>query len=160
VWLAVYAAVPPFVLWLLVRQRAAPGEEPAPAAPEIARPARAALAVEGVALFVLGVVLFVAGDGVDAWPWTLSDLTARAIAAWLISLGFMLLQCAYERELARTRFALQSIGLVAAFWAAALVRFRDDVRWDLAGAVALAALAVLAATVVVALRARSRPRAS
>jgi hypothetical protein len=160
VWLAVYAAVPPFVLWLLVRQRSAPGDEPAPSGPQIAGPARAALAVEGAALLVLGVVLFAAGGDIDAWPWTLSDLTARAIAAWLISLGFMLLHCAKERELVRTRFALQSIGLVAVLWAAALVRFRDDVRWDAAGTVAMAALAVLAATVVAALRARSRPRAS
>lgn len=55
-------------------------------------------------------------------------------------------------EVARTRFALHSIAAAAILWAVALVRFRDSVRWDAAGTVAMIALAVLLVTAIGAAR--------
>jgi hypothetical protein len=85
-WLAVYVLVPPAGLLLLFRQMRVPGGDPAPGAP---LPAwlRAVLALQGTLMFVLGVALFVAPLDVAPrfWPWALSELTGRAVAAWLLA---------------------------------------------------------------------------
>lgn len=152
-WLVVYVVVPPFVLWLVVQQRRAPGAEPArESALVLARSVRLLLVVEGCLLVALGVVLFGGAKRAEFWPWRLTDLTSRAISAWLIALGAMLLLCAWERELARTRYALHSVGAAALLWIIAVLRFRDSVHWEFVGAMTIAAPAVLIATVVVALR--------
>jgi len=150
-WLLVYVGVPPFVLWLVLRQRTAPGAEPEREPPWLFRPARPFLLGEGGLLLALGVVLFARGRQAAFWPWTLSDLTARAIAAWVMALGAMLLLCTWEREVSRARPALHSVMAATLLALLALLRFRDSVRWDLAGTVMVGALVALLATVAAAL---------
>ena len=151
-WLVVYAVVPPIVLWLLVLQGRTPGVEPVRVPPRVSRPVQLALVAEGFVLLALGAVLFGRGKEAEFWPWTLTDLTAQAIAAWLISLGALLLMCARELELARVRAALHSVVAAAVLWIVALLRFRGEVRWDNAGAVSVAVLVTLIVTVAAALR--------
>ena len=151
-WLAVYVVVPPFVLFLVVQQQRTRGGEPERDGTLLPRPARALLLVEGCLLVALGVVLFGGAERAEFWPWRLTDLTARAISAWLLALGAMLALCASEREVARTRYALHSVATAALFWVLAVLRFRGSVQWDLGGAMTVAAPVVLIATVIAALK--------
>jgi hypothetical protein len=93
VWTFVYAAVPfavPFLVW---RQR-----RNADAEPEADRrllPLRAISAVVGVVLLAGAIALFAApADLSDEWPWALTPLLARAVAAWYALFGTMLVSCA------------------------------------------------------------------
>lgn len=150
-WLVIYVVVPPLVLWLVMQQRRAPGVEPERAPPLLAGPARACLLVEGCLLMALGLVMFGGATWVEFWPWTLTDLTARAIAPWLVALATMLVLCAWEAESARTRSALHAVAASAVLWIVALLRFRGSVEWDIAGVMTVAVPAVLIVTVAVAL---------
>jgi hypothetical protein len=150
-WLVVYAVVPPLVLWLVARQQRAPGNEPVRAGPRVPAPLRGCLVVEAGALLGLGALLWGRGGNARFWPWPLSDLTAQAIAAWLLALGFLLLLCVAEREVARARAALLAVALAATLWVVALVRYHDSVRWRPGGIVAVVAAALLVLTVVGAL---------
>jgi hypothetical protein len=151
-WLVVYAVVPPFVLFLVVRQHRAPGVEPPRNGPLLPKPARVLLLIEGCLLIALGGVLFGGAQRADFWPWKLTDLTARAISAWMIALGAMLALCTWEREIARTRYALHSAGAAALLWIIAVVRFRHSVQWGFGGAMTIAVPAALIVTVIASLQ--------
>ena len=156
-WLVIYVVVPPFVLFLLVQQQRARGVEPERDGRLLPRPARVLLLVEGCLLAALGVVLFGGAERAKFWPWKLTDLTARAISAWLIALGAMLALCGWEREVARTRYALHSVATAALFWILAVTRFRSSVQWDFGAAMTIAAPVMLIATVIAALHRRTPP---
>lgn len=89
-WVSVYAIAAPVLIYLIALTRTEgeggdrDGRLPMPAA------LRLALAAQALVFAVYGVGLFVSpsGFGGDAWPWALTPLTARAIAAFL--LGFAL----------------------------------------------------------------------
>jgi hypothetical protein len=151
-WLVVYVVVPPFVLFLVVQQQHTRGIEPQRHGTLLPRPTRVLLLVEGCLLVALGVVMFGGAERAKFWPWKLTDLTARAIASWMLALGAMLALCVLEREVARTRSALHSVATAALFWILAVVRFRSSVHWDFGGVMTIAAPMLLIATVIAALR--------
>ena len=78
----------PLLVGLLVLQLRVPGSDPPREAP-LPGWIRAVLALQAAALIGVGAALFIAPvDVADAiWPWTLTSLTGRVIAAWLIALG-------------------------------------------------------------------------
>jgi hypothetical protein len=92
-WVVVYAGVP-FVIPFLVRRQRNDGEAPPPAAPEL-NTVRMLSAVAGVALIVCATALYLApAQLLTHWPWTLTPLLARAVAAWYALFATMLLTCA------------------------------------------------------------------
>jgi hypothetical protein len=96
VWIVVYAGAPLGIayLWRL-QERAAP---PAPPADPALNGVRAFSAVMGVVLLAGALWLFVAPDrGLAAeWPWPLTPLMARAVAAWYAMIGTSLVVCAWS----------------------------------------------------------------
>jgi hypothetical protein len=93
VWALVYAGVPLAVPFLVARQRRAAEAEPA-ADPSL-RTLRALSAIVGALLVAGSVALFVAPMELgEHWPWPLTPLLARAVAAWYALFGTMLLTCA------------------------------------------------------------------
>jgi hypothetical protein len=85
-WVAAYSAAPPVLIYLVATTRTDGGGGREPLLP---MPAwlRLALVLQAAAFAVYGAGLFVSPSGFDgAWPWALTPLTARAIAAFL--LGF------------------------------------------------------------------------
>jgi len=93
VWLVVYAGVPFVVPVLVLLQRRVAEPEPR-AAPEL-RAVRGLSAVCGAVLLAGAVALFVAPtDAGKHWPWPLTPLLARAVAAWYGMVGAMLVACA------------------------------------------------------------------
>jgi hypothetical protein len=93
VWTFVYAGVPLAIPFLVARQRDVADEPPLPD-PRL-RIVRVLSAVFGVVLIVGAVALFLAPVDLGRhWPWTLTPLLARAVAAWYALFGTMLVSCA------------------------------------------------------------------
>jgi cell division protein FtsW (lipid II flippase) len=94
VWAFVYAGVPLAVPFLVARQRRAANPEPE-ADPRL-RPLRLVSAVVGALVLVGAVALYVAPVELgEHWPWPLTPLLGRAVAAWYALFGTMLLSCAF-----------------------------------------------------------------
>jgi hypothetical protein len=92
-WLVVYAGVP-FVLPVLVllQRRVA---EPEPPADPVLRAVRGLSAVCGALLLAGAAALYVAPVELgEHWPWALTPLLGRAVAAWYAMVGTMLVVCA------------------------------------------------------------------
>jgi hypothetical protein len=111
-WLIVYAGVP-FVLPVLVlRQRRVAEPEP-PADPGLSL-VRGMSAVGGVLLLVGAAALYIAPVEVgEHWPWALTPLLGRAVAAWYAMVGTMLVSCAWQ--LRRSTEAVIPYGTLAAW---------------------------------------------
>ncbi len=93
VWTFVYGAVPLAIPFLVARQRGV-ADEPPDVDPRL-RVIRALSAVTGALMIAGAVALFLAPvDARRAWPWTLTPLLARAVAAWYALFGTMLVSCA------------------------------------------------------------------
>lgn len=135
-WLVIYLVDPLFVAvaWLL--QARAPGVDP-PRTHVIPAWYRLALVVQAAALVPLGVALFVSpAITASVWPWLLTPLTSRAIGAWLVGIGMIVGQAAWERAWERIEVATLSYAVLGLLQLVALVRFNDDVIWSRPASVA------------------------
>jgi hypothetical protein len=93
IWLLVYAGVPFAVPVLVLLQRRV--AEPEPAADPGLNAVRLLSAVCGGVLVAGAAALFVAPVDLGGhWPWALTPLLGRAVAAWYAMVGTMLLACA------------------------------------------------------------------
>jgi hypothetical protein len=114
-WLAVYVIVVPLLAYLIWAQPKG-SDEPTPPALELPGWLRAALALQGAALLAFGVLLFVAPVGMHAiWPWPLTPLTGRAIAAFLCGFGVAAALAVRENDLDRlygSALAWATLGLL------------------------------------------------
>ena len=92
-WALVYAGVPLAVPVLAARQRRV--AEPLPAADSALVVLRVLSGITGTALIVGAAASYVAPVELDEhWPWALTPLLARAVAAWYALFGTMLLTLA------------------------------------------------------------------
>ena len=93
VWTVVYAGVPLAVPVLVARQRRVVDSELAPD-PRL-RTVRILSAIVGTLVIAGAVALFAAPVELGRhWPWALTPLLARAVAAWYALFGTMLVSCA------------------------------------------------------------------
>ena len=139
VWLVIYVAEPPLLLWAFIAQLRAAGAKPSRPNP-LSRPYRFLLAGQAAILLAFGAALFVAPTDVGrAWPWELTELTGRAIAAWLIAFGGLLAAIWWENERSRIRLGMYALLALVLLEAVALARFGDEVAWSGAGAIVLIA---------------------
>lgn len=148
-WLAVYILVPLSLAasWLLQQRVLVDGSSARVALPAWQRIGALLL---GAVIAVVGVLVFLAGSGAtDYWPWSLSDLTAKVVGAWLVGVGLLLAHGALENDVISSRPAFASLSAAAVLYAATLLRHSGDVSWDgppawlyLGAAAGIAALAV------------------
>jgi hypothetical protein len=127
-WLVIYIVVPLATAAVILARPSErrPAEMPMPG------PTRALLALQAVVLVGLGVFLFARPQS-GAWPWTLTPLTGRAIAAWLLGVGTAAFLMALENNLASCRAPLVTYGLLPVLELVAVLRFRSSIDWDSAG---------------------------
>jgi hypothetical protein len=128
-WMLVYAGVPISLTFVLIHQCRGRAEDP-PREQPLSSGFRAAFAVLGAVLLAAGVALFLAPQATGPyWAWTLTPLTARAIAAWLVAIGMGAAHIAYENDFVRVRPALVFLALLGALQAVALARYPNDFAW-------------------------------
>jgi hypothetical protein len=125
-WLVAYIAVPPLLVFGLWRQSRAPS---APELPREGLPTALRIVLLGEALVLagVGIALFVAPEtSNDLWPWTLTPLTARAIASFLVGFGAAAAQAAWENDIGRlagSAYAYATLGLLELI---AVLRYPDE----------------------------------
>ena len=85
----------------------------------------------GVGLTVAGVLLFLVPNQMAAvWPWTLSTLTARVMAAIYLLPGLVGLGLAYAGTWNGTRYLLHSLAISVVLMLVAVVVARTDFDWS------------------------------
>ncbi|MFW3171745.1 hypothetical protein [Geodermatophilus sp. CPCC 206100] len=128
-WLTVYVVVPLGMLALLLPQERAAGSDP-PATHPVPRVLRGLLGAESVVLTGVGAVLFAAPAAASTlWPWPLTPLTSRAVAAWLVAFGVATALAAVAGDLERLRTASIAYTVFGVLVAVAVARFADTVEW-------------------------------
>lgn len=131
-WLAIYAGVPVAMVVGLVLQARATGA--VTDADDVRRlPAGLQWLLVGLAAVLLasGVALLLAPEwAAEAWAWPLTPLTARAIGAWLVGLGW----AAAHARLVDDASSVRPVGLTGAAFvvleAVALLRYGDALDWS------------------------------
>ena len=99
---------------------------------------RVTMLAQGAVMLVVGVALFVRpGLSAALWPWTLTPLTARMVAAWLLGFGLAVGLAGLEANLARLDVAAIAYGLLAVLELVVLVRYPETVRWGSPGRLGL-----------------------
>lgn len=129
-WLAIYAGVPVLMVVALVRQRRVASIGVADARP-VPPLLRWLLLVLAVVLVAAGAALLVAPEQAsDLWSWPLTPLTARAVGAWLVGLGW----AAAHARLVDDADDVLPLGLTGSAFvvlqAVALARYGDAVAWS------------------------------
>lgn len=129
VWLAVYAIVPPVMAVLLVLQLRERGDDPPREAP-LPGWVRAVLIIHSLIMIPIGLGLLLAPQSFSPfWPWALTPLTARAIGAWLLSLGVAAAHSGWENDWRRVQVATLSYTVYGALQLFALARYSREVNW-------------------------------
>jgi hypothetical protein len=128
-WLVAYGLFPAFLAPILAEQRLA-WERPPERRP-FSFPMALALSLLGFGLLAEGTALFLdPAAAARFWPWPLTPLTSRAVAAWLLAFGLAALHASWERDwlpywpIAVTYTAFGVLQLLA------LARWGEVVDWD------------------------------
>lgn len=161
-WLGVYIVVPVALVVFLVLQQRAPGADP-PRRHPVPTWLVAAFALQGLIMLVVGVALFAVPSTASAlWPWPLTPLTARVVAAWLVAFGVAAVATLVERDLDRLAAGAVAYTVFGVVGLLALPRFGDVADWGSPAGVGylvvlITVVPVGAAGSLLAARARRRP---
>nr|MBI2904172.1 hypothetical protein [Chloroflexota bacterium] len=129
-WLGVYGTVPLMMTAILVTHVRAPGGDPERQA-SMPGWMMAALSAQAVVMLALGLALFLAPELVAAvwWPWALTALAGRAVAAWLLGLGVAVAHSVWEADYGRVRAGTASLAVFGLLQFVALARYGSAVDW-------------------------------
>jgi hypothetical protein len=117
----------------LVLQRRRPGADP-PRLRPVALWFKTVFGVHALVMLVVGLPMFLwpSATGDVIWPWQLTPLTGRAMAAWLLGMGFAGLLGMWEGDWFRLRPMAVSFLLLMVFQLWALARYGGQLDWGLA----------------------------
>jgi hypothetical protein len=126
-WTTLYVLTPFVVPWLVARNHRLFGP---PSGPAFARGLKLGLGAVGGVLLLAGLLFLAAPDvAIDAWPWTLTPLTARITGAVIAMYGTVWLAVAAHGTWAGIRIPLQAHVIGLAFLLAGVARDNDAVDW-------------------------------
>jgi hypothetical protein len=129
-WLGIYIVVPLALAVLIVLHQRRPGVDP-PRQDPVPLWLVAAFAVQGLVMLAVGGALYVAPSTARTlWPWPLTPLTARAVAAWLIAFGVAAVLTLIERDLSRLAAGAVAYTVFGVLELLALLRYGEVGRWD------------------------------
>ena len=127
VWSAIYFTTPFLVLAAWLRNRARDPGRLSPEQLQTPIAARWALAVSGLLVLAVGAVFFLLPAlAIGVWPWALTPLTARVLAAMLVLAGVAQVSVAADGRWTAARTTLESQLLALAFMILAAVLARGD----------------------------------
>lgn len=142
-WTLVYVLVPVVMVVLVIRQHRVGGDDP-PRSRPLPGWVRAAFAVQGGMLLLGGLaLLFAPTEAAWIWPWPVTVLTGRAIAAWLLGIGAGMVHALVENDFLRIRVGGASNLVVAVLQLVALARYPGDVSSTTKGAAYVVFLLVM-----------------
>lgn len=124
-WAGLYLTTPFLVggVWLANRRRAT---RPKPGDLELGRPAQWAIAAVGALALGFGVSFFVAPTSVDdVWPWAVTPLTGRVLAA-ILALGLAGIGVIWDRRWSAVRLMLQVESLMLTLILVAAARAHEE----------------------------------
>jgi hypothetical protein len=122
-WFAVYLVAPFGILAAVITQARSKGVDPPKSVP-VPRWYRGGLIVHSAVVLGFGVGLFAVPEAASKlWPWALTPLTARAIAAWLTGLGLVLGQAAWEGTADRIQVATGAYVVLGVLQLVSLARY-------------------------------------
>jgi hypothetical protein len=128
-WLVVYALIPVALAILILIEIRRPGADP-PRRASIPPAFRWFAGPIACVLVAIGVALFVAPQATsDRWPWGLTPLTARDLAAWFAGIGVVGALAALDGDLDRTRPVWIASVALALLQGVALARYPEPVDW-------------------------------
>lgn len=130
IWVVVYLAFPTVSAIVLVRQGRLGGIDP-PRRDRLPTWFRAVLVVEGAIMVGIGGALLLAPALTRGlWPWPLTELTAQAIGAWGVGVGFGNVHAAAEDDWQRIRAGIPALFGIGLLTLIALARFSATVAWE------------------------------
>ena len=139
-WLVVYVLIPIAMVTMLVRQERGPGVR------EHERPPPLGLllvGVQSVVLIAVGTALFAGPASARLlWPWPLTPLTARMVAAWLVAFGIAIALGLRQTDRAEPGVAAAAYAALAVLELVVVLRYPGVVRWGSAAAWVYLAMAV------------------
>jgi hypothetical protein len=128
-WIAIYAFVPILMSLFLVRQLREPGGDPPRQAP-LPIWLRSIIIVQTAVMILFGLALFLAPQPtLVLWPWQLTPLTSRAVAAWLLGLGIAAGQIVWENDYVRVRVLPMTVITFSVLQFLALARYPSNMNW-------------------------------
>jgi peptidoglycan/LPS O-acetylase OafA/YrhL len=130
VWVLLYLTVPLFLPFLWKRNHELTAALPTLREGELPKPVRQLLGVLGVVLTIAAVILLFAPNVmILTWPWTLTPLTARMMAAMFILPGLVGLGMARDGSWAGARYLLKAQAISVALMLIAIVVARAEFDW-------------------------------
>ncbi len=134
-WLCVYTFLPFVVLAALILQGRIQGSDPEPVS-TLPVWVRVLVFLHGISGFVIAMLLFLFPQTIiSAWPWSLTPLTSRALAAWLMAFSIVDLQMFRDNDWSRTKIVSFEYMVAVLFAMIALARYSNEVNWHSAGVV-------------------------
>jgi hypothetical protein len=147
VWIVVYIVDPLLLSFALVRQLRQPRVDP-PRTRLLPGWYRAALYGSGGLLAIMGAaMLLIPATMIPFWPWELTPLTCRALGAWGVGIGVVLLQAGWENDWSRVRPMTAAYLAVGLLQGVNLLRFPESI--ELSNPAAVVYLLWVASAVVV-----------
>ena len=126
-WTVIYVVEPAAVLLAIALQLRSPGRD-RPREHHLPIWYRMLLVVQAILLWVVGLLLFLTPSSIGWWPWTLTPLVSRAMAAWLLGLAVVLATAAWENDWDRIRIATWSFVALGVLQLVAVARYSSDLR--------------------------------
>jgi hypothetical protein len=146
-WLIAYICVPPLLGLLIWLQLAvAPQSREAEPGDRAIAPLwlRGLLALEAVVMLAVGIVVYVAPAGAaELWPWPVTPLTARAMAAFVIGFGAAAAWAALHPRLRGLAGSAYAYAVLGGLELIALARYGDTLDASSLGEAAVWAFAAL-----------------
>jgi hypothetical protein len=149
-WVVLYAVTPLLVPAVWALNRRTDSREHPPHTLVVPQALRMLGGVVGVTLAASAVVLFVAPDlMIDAWPWSVSPLTARVLAGWFALFGVVNAAVVADPRWTGARILVQSQILGFGMVLVGVVRVWDNfdpanpLTWGVVGGMALYLSAIL-----------------
>jgi hypothetical protein len=126
VWLALYTAVPVWIVVVVILALRRRVQDPPPRWP-LPVWFRGILVLYGALVAVVaGVFLFAPEPAAEMWPWALTPLTARTVGSWMLPTAVLAIHAAVENDLDRLLPVAVTWTLGGVLQPVAVVRYLDD----------------------------------